>query len=434
MHGSTILKLAASTLVLGVTMVGCKPAQEGSRPVSVSKRGKGPEAQAIRASDAALKAIRTNNMSEAVAQAENAVALSPRDAGYRATLADIYLKGGRFDSAASAYGDALALNSGDGKTALSLALSQIALGRQTDALATLGATTGNIAAADHGLALALAGDRDGALRLLNAAAREPGATARVRQNLALTYALAGDWAQSRAIAAQDVSPDELDARMPSWAAFAQPKAASDQVATLLGVTPVFDAGQPTRLALNPVAAPVQVAAVEVPVVEPVAEVAQIDVPQSEVAPASYAQAAPEPVMDGPAPVLASAIATVESVLPQQMAKPLARTLRAAAAAPQTFKGRYVVQLGAFAGPDRVERAWNGAVGRLDTLANYIPASTRFTAGGGTKLTRLSVGGFAQRQGADKLCNSLRRAGGVCFVRTAAGDAPVRWASRGARNG
>lgn len=434
MQHHTILKLAASTLVLGVTMVGCKPAADGSRPESVSRSGTVADKQAHKASNAALNAVRGNNISLAVAQAETAVALSPRDAGYRATLADIYLKGGRFASAASAYADALQLNSSDGKTALSLALSQIALGRHADAIATLSASTGAIPSADHGLALALAGDREGALRLLNAAARAPEATGRVRQNLALTYALAGDWVSARSIAAQDVSPDELDARMAAWAAFAQPKAASDQVATLLGVSPASDAGMPVRLALNPNAL-VQTAAVEVvatPEAEPVA-VAVADLPAPpmvEEAPVAYAEnAAADSV-----PVLAAAIASVESVLPRQMAQPLARTLRAASTAPQTFKGRYVVQLGAFAGADRVEKAWNGAVSRLDRLANYIPASTRVSVGGGASLTRLSVGGFSGRQGAAKLCNSLRAAGGTCFVRVVAGDAPVRWASRAARNG
>lgn len=444
MQHRTLLKLAASTLVLGVTMVGCKPASEGSRPLSASQSGTGPERQAGQAADAAMAAVQNGNLSEAVAQAESAVALSPRDAGFRTTLGDIYIKAGRFQSAAAAYSDALQLNPGDARATLSLALSQIALGRSSDALQTLGRDSADLAPADHGLALALAGDKEGAIRLLGAAAREPEATGRVRQNLALAYALAGDWTQSRAIAAQDVSPDELDERMAKWAEFAQPRSSYDQVATLLGVSPATDSGLPVRLALNPEPAqPVQVAAAE-PAETYQAPEYQAPV-ETEAAPVAYAEAAPvqavpeeaarvEAVPAEAAPVLAAAVVSVESVLPRQIAKPLARTLRAAATVRVAFKGRYVVQLGAFASARSVERAWNGAVGRLDRLANYIPASTRIDAGKGVSLTRLSVGGFAQRQTADKLCNSLRRVGGTCFVRATAGDAPVRWASRNARNG
>ena len=422
MPNPTIAKLAASTLMLGVTMVGCKPTADGSRPRSASQTAITPERQANIAAASAVAATRDGNADEAVRQAELAVSLAPRDAGYRATLAEAYLKSGRFDSAAAAYRDVLRLNPGDARSSLSLALTQIGLGRDADAIATLGAANGAIPAADHGLALALAGDKEGAVRLLSAAAREEGATGRVRQNLALAHALAGDWMQARTIAAQDVPGDELGARMAKWAEFTQPKQTYDQVATLLGVTPILDAGLPTRLALvDNVAAPVQVAAAE-----PVAPVADTFTPAE---PVEVAQAAP---VDA-SPVLAAAMASVESVLPVQMARPVTRTIRAAATAPAAFKGRYVVQIGAFASAASVERAWNGAVSRYDRLAEYAPASTRFGVGRNA-LTRLSVGGFASRGPATDLCDSLRRAGGSCFVRATAGDAPVRWASRVSRNG
>jgi len=166
MDHQMLAKLAASTLVLGVTMVGCKPAADGSRPRSASQSNAKVDQQAQKAATAALNAVQKQDWAEGVAQAENAVALSPRDAGYRMTLGEIYLKSGRFQSAASAFTDALALNPGDGKATLSLALTQIALGRNGDAIATLGVVGARIAPADHGLALALAGDKEGAIRLL----------------------------------------------------------------------------------------------------------------------------------------------------------------------------------------------------------------------------------------------------------------------------
>lgn len=437
MRHATIAKLAASTLVLGVTMVGCKPAYEGSRPRSAAQFGTPGEQQAGKAAQAALAAAARRDFAGGVTQAEAAVALVPRDAGYRTMLGDLYLKSGRFQSAADAYADALQLNPGDGKTRLSLALTQIGLGRNADAIAVLSAGEGAVAPADRGLALALAGDKEGAIRLLSEAARDVDATGRVRQNLALAYALAGDWTQARTIAAQDVPADELDARMAKWAEFAQPRQTYDQVASLLGVSPVADGGQPTRLALNASPSPAVQTALAQPDASAASEaatfaefVAVAQTAPSEVQPAEVAamEATPAPV-----PVLAAATAAVARARPEPVARPAARTMRVAASAPTSLKGRYVVQLGAFSTPARVEQAWNGAVGRLKGLASYVPASTRVAAGNGT-LTRLSVGGFAQRQAAANLCNSLRRAGGTCFVRATAGDAPVRWASRNTRNG
>src|SRR3546814_14940356 len=75
-------------------------------------------------------------------------------------------------------------------------------------------------------------------------------TSRTRQNLALAYALAGQWDKARAVAAQDVSPSEIDRRMENWARLASPEARDIQVASLLGTTRVVgDPGQPSVLAL-----------------------------------------------------------------------------------------------------------------------------------------------------------------------------------------
>ena len=55
-------------------------------------------------------------------------------------------------------------------------------------------------------------------------------------------------------------------------------------------------------------------------------------------------------------------------------------------------------------------------------------SARFASTKGT-FYRLSVQGFGSVNEASALCSSLRRAGGSCFVRNVAGDAPVQIASR-----
>jgi D-alanyl-D-alanine carboxypeptidase len=55
-------------------------------------------------------------------------------------------------------------------------------------------------------------------------------------------------------------------------------------------------------------------------------------------------------------------------------------------------------------------------------------SARFASPKGV-FYRLSVRGFASDRDARLTCESLRRQGGSCFVRNAAGDTPVQYASR-----
>ena len=88
----------------------------------------------------------------------------------------------------------------------------------------------------------------------------------------------------------------------------------------------------------------------------------------------------------------------------------------------------VVQLGAYASPHRVATAWSVAARRFAMLRAYSPMSARFNSPKGT-VYRLSVRGFHNADQAKNLCVSLHRSGGNCFVRTVAGDVPVRLASR-----
>jgi hypothetical protein len=88
----------------------------------------------------------------------------------------------------------------------------------------------------------------------------------------------------------------------------------------------------------------------------------------------------------------------------------------------------VVQLGAYGSPARVAMAWNNAARRYSALRGFSPVSAKFHSPKGL-VYRLSVKGFGNAEQAKNLCQSLRRAGGECFVRSVAGDAPVRLASR-----
>lgn len=483
----TIRKLAASTAIVVMTMTGIVAPSEARRfgPVQANSP---TDHQAAQLREQAAQALHAGHLDQAIGLMEQAVALSPRDAGYRMLLADAYLKNGRFDSARATYGDVASLDPSNVRAALSVALMQVALGNPRAAIARLDDLSGRAPVADIGLAYALAGAPDRAIALLEPAARAPEATPRLRQNLALAYALSGDWRRARAVAAQDVSPADLDARLAQWAGFARAGAANVQVASLLGVTQVQDPGQPVRLALAPAAddqavalaeaapspvpapapaapAPVQVAAAETPPAEapafwvPTAQSYQPAEPAAEApAPAPVRAATHIAVAEAavraapvPAPVRAAQVrAAPAPVSPQVHARyaaaartlvtPRAPLIRASVvsptvtplfqrARPQIRSGSapIVVQLGAFSNEANAEHAWQQASARYH-LGNRRPLTTTIAIGGRT-LHRVSVSGFASAADAQRLCGQIRGEGGVCFVRGAAGDASIRWAAR-----
>ena len=160
----------------------------------------------------AQTALEAGDYATAVSLAERAVGNTPNDAGFRALLGGAYFGAGRFASAESAYRDSLSLMGNQPQVVLKLALVTIAQGKNDAAIAVLDASRGVLDPADYGLALALAGQPQAAVAALDAAAREIGADARVRQNLALAHALSGNWEQARLVAAQDIAADQVDAR------------------------------------------------------------------------------------------------------------------------------------------------------------------------------------------------------------------------------
>ena len=131
------LMAGLSALMLGGPMVGCTA--NGDRVASASDRSGALAAKnAARDAGRAQSALAKKDGPAAIRFAESAVELMPRSAEYRQLLAQSYMQGGRFTSAAQAYGDVLALSPANGKAALNLALSQIATGDWQAARATLG--------------------------------------------------------------------------------------------------------------------------------------------------------------------------------------------------------------------------------------------------------------------------------------------------------
>jgi Flp pilus assembly protein TadD len=232
-----VYKLTASSLAMSLAVVGCTPSVQSQRPMALSAAYSPQlEKDSARLYAQAQKAVQAGNMAEALTLAERTVESSPRDVGYRMLLGDLYLKNGRFASAETSFSDVVTLDPGNVRATLSLALAMIAQGRNLMAVAELEKLEGNAAPGDLGLAFALAGQNDRAIAMLEPAAREQDAPARVRQNLALAYALSGDWQKARITASQDLSAAELPARLELWASLAKPADSYAQVAALLGVT------------------------------------------------------------------------------------------------------------------------------------------------------------------------------------------------------
>lgn len=390
---------------------------------------------------AARKAIAKRKAANAVEHAEAAVANDPRNADYRALLGQAYLLSGRFTSAQQALNDALTLNPEDGRVALNLALAKIAGGDWAGARSTIETHADHIPASDRGLALALAGDPVSAVDILMPAARAADATAKTRQNLALSLALAGRWQEARTLAAVDVAPAELDGRIMEWARFSRPSNAYDQVASLLGVTAVQDAGQPVRLAL--VQRPnVRLAAVApaAPAADPIdrymptaSAPAETDVQVAAVEPADVQPEIRQIAGTGASVVFGPREEIVQAVpasRPEPVIAPApARVAKASAtASPAVRGGKYYVQLGAYSNANVARDAWSRHTRRVPDLAARAPQGARVSTRAGT-FYRLSVGGFA-RKNADTLCRQVRATGGACFVRVQAGDALARWARPG----
>ena len=422
---------AISFAAVASIMAGCAAPQSH---VATSFGGKTNENVGL--ATRAMAALNSNDIPMAINFAERAVTKTPNDAGFRALLGNAYFAGGRFQSAETAYRDSLTLYSNQPRVVLKLALVEIALGKPNEALSFLQAAKDVLDPSDYGLAVALAGHSAEAIPVLEAAARDPNADSRVRQNLALAYALAGDWNNARAVASQDVPADQVDGRIHQWMQLASPKRASDQVAALVGVTPsAIDPGEPVQLALNktdtrlaaaaPVPSPVPAPA---PALQPApapqaAEVALATQPSVQVA-----EAVPSPIVSDIAPTPAPKLARVPR--PAAKASATKETSRAMVRQASAARGnsKAVVQLGSFSNPKSVLAAWNAASHRFGALHSYSPMSARFSSAKGT-FYRLSVHGFGSTNEALALCSTLRHSGGACFVRSVAGDAPVQIAIR-----
>jgi len=364
-------------------------------------------------------ALAKGNSKAAVDNAEKAVLADPRNPAYRVLLGNTYLKDGRFESARQAYDEAMELGEDSSRTALSLALADVALGRYPEAVDTLNSYRDSLASADYGLALALAGQPQQGVAVLSDAIRGGENTVKVRQNLALAYSLAGQWREARAMAAQDLPAAELGDRMEQWAMLGQRELTRERVAGLLSVPLRVDAGQPTALALANFPSTNQLSAEAAVRAEPLAKAAV-----EELAPVETPAAAEPSVADASSQPRGEQLALIDLPASARRAQP-ARMAVPVAKPPVASNGQstHQVQLGAFATAEGARRAWRHFAARNPALASYRNVTTKVTING-RSLWRVRAAGFTGLASAASLCGSVKSRGGDCLIlRGTGGELP-----------
>ena len=412
---SRTARLIVSTALAAGILTGC--AAGGTRSAKLAS--------------SAQTALKGGSTKAAVDNAEKAVLADPRNAAYRVLLGNTYLKAGRFESARQAYDEAMELGEDSSRTALSLALADVALGRHAEAIDTLNSYRDSLEASDYGLALALAGQPAQGIAVLSQAVRGGENTVKVRQNLALAYALGGHWREARAMAAQDVPAAELGNRMEQWAMMGQPELTRERVAGLLSVPVRADNGQPTALALANFPGEKQLSAQAAARAEPLAEAAVQELPAvaPETPAPSLADASSQPRQEQMAlidmPSSSAAQPTPYYAPARDVAKParMSVPVKKAVTTAAVGKGTHMVQLGSFGSAEGARRAWRHFAARNAALAAYRNVTTQVTVNG-RQFWRVQAAGFNGLASAASLCGSVKARGGACFVLRGTGGSVV----------
>ncbi len=144
--------------------------------------------------------------------ADKALASKPDDPNVIAEVGKVRLAGGRLEDAVRLLQKAADLDPQDWKSRSALGVAYDRLGdpKQAEASyqAALKVSPDNAAVLNnYALSRAMAKDLDGARALLQRAIMSAGADSRVRQNLALIYALSGNMAQAESLTLRDLPPD-----------------------------------------------------------------------------------------------------------------------------------------------------------------------------------------------------------------------------------
>ncbi|MEL6738824.1 MAG: SPOR domain-containing protein, partial [Pseudomonadota bacterium] len=305
---------------------------------------------------------------------------------------------------------------------------------------------------------ALAGNPERGVFVLTNALRAGQNSAKIRQNLAYTYALAGNWRAARVMVAEDVPADKVDARLSEWATNARPEDHMTRVSKLLGIAPMGDNGMPAMLALSnfpsteemvaeaEAAMPTDAAPAQIAKAPGTASQAETLAFGSAVKDNKVEAAEPGPkasAMPTPAPSAAPVVATVETAprrstktvqpaAPRFVSNPVTQALPETAAptrvaqapakapkpaapsvAPAPKGDTHMVQLGSYVSQEEAKRGWATLKGKFPQLAAHDVVITKAEVKGKTYY-RVAAAGFG-RQGAAQMCSTVRSAGRGCFA-------------------
>jgi tetratricopeptide (TPR) repeat protein len=378
-----------------------------------------------------------------VAAAERAVSKAPQDATERARLGQVYLAAGRFVSAGTTFEEAVSLGDKSPATALGMALSYIAMGRNAEANALLGQWGDTLPASDHALALALAGQPAQAITLLGNAIRQGDNTTQTRQNLAYAYALAGHLPEARTIAAQDIAADKLEVRISEWALQASIGSPQSRVAALLGAPVSRDPGRPAQLAIAAAPSAPALAANE-PLPAPPAPDTELSplaggapaLAQAEAReryePAAASQVKPASLRQAADPETSDTVSLVNRYIASMEERHLSPTTARRSAvdavrerhrarmastkvATATSPGTHAIQLGSFGTEAGARRAWAIFVSRDPSLKARELRITPATVNG-RQYFRVAAAGYQAAEARGK-CSSVKGRGGQCLAYT-----------------
>lgn len=458
------VQFVISSMVAGAMLTGCAGLPFGVRS-SARSAGDAPSAYASRSatspSDAqgvsggaenfvvahddvrqAQLLLRGGKSGEAIKFAEAAVMAAPHHGENRLILAQSYMMDGRFSAAASAYEDAMKLTEFQSDNIISYALAKVAEGDRAGAVEWLAGHRARLTPSDLGLALALAGDHDGALFVLGEAARRSDANAQTRQNLSLALALVGRWAQASLVSSQDLPANRVKKRMLEFSALASAPDKATQIASVMGIRRSGNAAMPARLALRNFPQ-------ENSVMPSVGAITGEDVKFASALMDSSALDA------SPMAVPASGDAALALVGEQEVSAPplghraVARGDTEAASRPLTpvvaealfadrdtvstmrmgAAGTWAVQIGALDSAANAQRYWGELNQRSRVMANHSASSHRAVIGRRVYY-RLTLDGMPSQRAAQAVCDRLKAENKGCFVRRMTGQEQRLWSTNG----
>ncbi len=446
MKSKTIIKLTLAAAIVALPTTGCAGILK--KQSNISSTADAGDKKAAKWAAKADKYLADGDIDKAVINAERAVDADFHNSAYRSTLARGYLAQGRFNSAERTLQDVIDLGQKDPRTIISLALLRTSQGRTASAISMLNSYRDILPEGDYGLALAVAGDRKNSIEALESGVRNSN-TAQLRQNLALAYALNGQWREARAMASQDLTGSQVNENISKWAQYARPNAYQERVAGLLGINPREDDGQPARLALESRSNPnidfatnssngelAATGPAPTSLVDNVFSAKESNVKVSTTSqPAQDFRTQTSSTQSTNAPSAPSKFIVEDengtfkgSVPKQNISNSTASKPAKPVLAKTVSNNDYMIQLGAFSSSKNAQAAWSKLTNEHSVLKPYRSANNVVNSKG-RKLYRLTAMGFKTQATANSVCIRIKAKGGSCLVRKNEGSTAVRLARK-----